>query len=424
MMRKYFPLLLAAGLGFGLIPNTPLLKAQPSGSLTLNRCIRAALKNHPSVKAFQKTRESQAAATRSLQGESLPRLDFLFRGNEFFYQPYTYRTLNSQLFLVWDLGKWIGKLREIGATEEEIARLRSRQNQLELIFRVKQAYFRLVAARETLDITRISEKYLRHHLQISRQLFHLGQIDRLDLYTTERELARVRENILAAEAEVDAYRIELANLTGLPVAATDSLSVPPDFHSGITLAPDSVLLTRLSQNPTLTILERQMQQARLQANLERKSRFPRLYLGGGYTFDNDPTSDGNYGSIAGGLQLPILDWGKRRQRAQSFRLQAQSLQATRKALLLELRTRLQALLTRLHHFTRMLAFKEETIRQAQKTYQYTELNYRAGTTGNTEVLLAQKALFEARVSREKLVYTLHLIEAQIENLIGQAGEGE
>ncbi len=408
-------------LTFGLLIAPTLLPAQ---GLTLRCCIEAALQHHPSREAFRQAEESKTAETRSLQSESLPRLDFLFRGNGFFYQPYTYRTLNNQLFFVWDVGKWVGKLREIGASEEEIARLRSRQNRLDLILQVKQAYFRLAAAQETGRIARSSERYLAHHLQVSEQLFRLGQIDRLDLYTTQRELSRVRESILAAEAETEAYRIELANLTGLVASEIDSLEVPPDFHSAVALVPDTLLFRRLEKNPALAILEQQRKQANLQANLEQKSRYPKLYLGGGYTFDNDPTSDGDYATIAGSIQLPILDWGKRKQRAQALQLQAGALQATRAALWLNLRTRLQTLLTRLRRFSKMLALKEETIRQAQKTYQYTELNYRAGTTGNTEVLLAQQALFEARVSREKLIFTLHLIEAQIEHLIGQAGETE
>lgn len=407
-----------------MIMNVSPLFARTPRIFTLKKCIEAALKNHPSPAALRKMQESKAADTKSLRGETLPELDFSFRGANFFYDPYRYRTISHQLRLTWDVGKWIGKLKEIGITEEQIARFRSRQNRLDLIFRVKQTYFRLITAREELRIARLSERYLQHHLEVSRQLFRLGQIDRLDLYFTQSELARTREKILAAQSEVDSYRIQLSNLTGVSIASDDSLPAPDELYPTAAFPVDTLLVRALRYNPGIAILNRQIELAGLQANLIRKSRLPKIYIGGGYIFDNDPTSGGNYGTISGGLQFPVLDWGNRKHKARAIRLKAASLKLTRDAYILELRTRLESLVTRLDHFGKMLNLKEETIRQAQKTYDYTERNYRAGIASNTEVLLAQKALTEAQISREKLIFTLHLIESQIENLIGQSGVSE
>lgn len=408
---------------FGVITITAM-QAQSSRVTTLKSCIDSALANYPSLKTFKKMEESKAAAAKSLQAEAYPELEFTFQGSNYRYNDYRYRTFDNRLNLIWNMGIWAGKLKNLGIAEEKIARFQSRQNRLQLIFQVKQAYFSLVSAKEEFHIARLSEIYLKHHLTITQKLFNLGQIDRLDLYFTQSELASAREKVLAAKSEIDVWQIQIANLTGLPISSSDSLDFSDEFSLSKNLSADSLLIEALHHSPMISILDQQIRLAKLQEKLIKSSRLPRVYLGGGYVFDNDPTSEGNYGTIFAGLQFPILDWGVRKNKAQTFRLQAESLGATRKTAELKLRTNLERLTTQMSHFRNLLLLKEKTIHQAQKTYDYTEINYQAGIATNTDVLLAQKALIAAKVSEENVIFTLQVIQSQIETLIGKTGVQE
>lgn len=378
----------------------------------------AAQENHPSVQAFQKLQESKAVAAKSLQAQAYPGVDLALQGADYHFSDYRYNTLANRLNLVWDMGKWLSKLKKLGITAEYIAKLQARQNKLKLLYRVKQAYFNLVSARQEMNIVRLSEIYLSHHLGVTQKLFKLGQIDRLDLYFTQSGLAAAREKILAANSEIDAWQIQLANLTGLTISSGDSL-ILDGLSSSQNFSTDTLLSVALRHNPAISIMDQQIKIIDLQKKLVRNSRLPKLFVSGGYILDNDPTSGGDYATISGGLSLPILDWGIRKNKAQTFQLASESLEATKQAFFIELRTNVQQLVSRLKHFRKLVSLKEETMQQAQKTYDYTELNYQAGIATNTEVLLAQKALIAAKVSRERVILRLYLIEAQIENLIGK-----
>lgn len=399
---------------------------QPSAAhnirpLTLESCIKAALKNHPSIQAFQRMEESKSALSKSLEAQTYPGAEFNFRSTGYKYSPYNYRTLESTLNFTWDLGKWKGKLKELGIAGEVIARFQSRQNELKLIYQVKQAYFNLLLARQELQIARLSEKYLEHHLDVSQKLFKLGQISKLDLFFTQSELAAARENILVAGSNVDEGQIQLSNLTGLKIASTNSLSLQKNFPSPQNISPATLIYEAERYNPAISIFNQQIQISKLQKKLIQSSRLPQIYVGGGYVMDNDPTSGGNYAALIGGLQFPVFDWGMRKNKGLAFDLQSGSLAAARDAFLLELQTELQRLATRMEHFKNLLILKEKTVQKAQETYDYTEISYQSGIATNTEVLLAQKALIAAKVSKEKVALTIRQIQAEIELLIGKIG---
>ena len=406
---------------FDLSANVHPLSAQAVRILSLKSCVEAALKNHPSITEFRKMEESKVVKVKSLEKQNYPMLDFISQGVDYGYTGYKYRTFENRVNFVWDLGKWIGKLKDLGIAEEKIAEYKSRLNRLNLVYQVEQAYFNLVSYIEETRIARLSEAYLKHHLNITQKLFSLGQINRLDLYFTQSELASARERVLAVSSESDRWRIQLSNLTGLKITSKDSLILIHQFPMGDNLSSDSLFAVILQKNPMLLIWSQQIRMAALQEKLVKSSRFPKIYFGGGYVFDNDPTSGGNYWVLSGGIQFPLFDWGMRKNKAETFHLKNESLKAARKAFLLELRTDIEQLVSQVNHLRSLLLLKEKTIQQAQKTYDYTEMNYQAGIATNTDVLLAQRALTAAKVSREKIILTIQITYSQINTLLGQAG---
>jgi len=241
----------------------------------------------------------------------------------------------------------------------------------------------------------------------------------LDFYSTQAGLSRAKENVLAAQSEIETWQIELSNLTGLNISSSDSLEMPEKFSFTKNYSVDSLIEEAKQFNPALSILDKQIELEKIQANLIQNSRMPKVYLGGGYVFDSDPTSGGNYSTITGGLLIPIFDWGTRSNKVQSIQLTAGSIKSTKQTLLLELKTKLKTLINKMENVKKLLSLKETSIKQAQKTYDLMLINYKAGISTNTEILLAQKALIDLKISKEKLIFSLYEIESQIENLVGK-----
>jgi len=395
------------------------IQAQNSKLITLTACIDSALENYPSLTTFKKIEESKAASTKSLKNQLLPELNFTFQGEYNTYQDYEYSTLDNRLMLVWDMGKWTGKLEQAGIKEQKIAEFRSLQNKLDLIYRVKHAFYKVLITKENMRIAKLSERYLEHLLTVNEKLYTIGQIKRLDYYFTQSQLSVAKEDKLAAQSEIELWQIKLSNITGINFSIADSLILPSYVKFSNNYSVDSLLSEAHRFNPAVSILDKQIELVNIQANLIKNSRMPKIYIGGSYVFDSDPTSSGNYSKISGGLLIPIFDWGTRSNKVQSFQLKSQSIRSTQKTILQELKTKFTELVSRMDNIKKLLKLKEISIRQAQKTYDLTLINYKAGISTNTDVLLAQKSLIELKMSKGKLIFLLYEIESQIENLIGK-----
>lgn len=404
---------------FSGILSTGLIHAQTNKLITLKACIDSALANYPSIKSFEKIEKSKAVFTKGLQNQILPELEFAFQPEYNVYKNYEYRILDNQLRIIWDMGKWTGKLEQLGITGEKIAEYKTLRNKLELIYRVKHAYYALITAKKNLKIAKLSEYFLKHLLFVNEKLYRAGQIKQLDLYFTQTELSRAKEKVLTAQSEIEVLKIHITNLTGYDFSLTDSLKIPEELIFSKNYSLDLLLEKVRCFNPAILILEKQVELANIRANLIQNRSMPKLVLGGGYVFDNDPTSGGNYSKISGGLLLPVFDWGRRRNMVQSLRLKAEAMESTKQTLLIEINSKLMALVNRFNIVKKLLGLKETSIKQAQNTYDLTLINYQEGISTNTDVLLAQKALIESKTSKEKLIYSLYEIESQIENLVGK-----
>lgn len=397
------------------------VSGQTTRPVTIQQFLKAALVRHPSVRAYQKLQEQKAAETRSLKAETLPKIDYTLTGAGYHYTPYRYRTLENGFFLTWDARKWLGKLKELGIAGEEIAKIQARQNRLELIWEVKEAFYQLIRVRQEQRIVAVSEAYLQHHLMVSQGLFRVGQIDQLDLYRTQAALAAAQEAVTTAKNKWRQWQIRLQNLTGLTVSETDSLAL----QAGELIVPVVSLDTLMAEvrriNPAVALLEQQIHETELREKLVRAGWLPTVAISGGFVLDNDPTSGGNYAVIQGGLQLPLVDWRQRKNKAESFRLHRQSLVETQKALLLDIRTRLQQLLAQQGYLKSLQVLKAKTLLQAAQAYFLTEKSYKAGLATNTDVLLAQKEWIQARLSQENIRLQLRLTNAKFDLLIGRTG---
>ncbi len=399
---------------------TSVVFPQTRASVSLTQCVRAALAHHPTLAASRKTEKEKISQARSLKAQTLPQLEYNLTAGAFRFSPYHYRTFENSLEITWNPGEWFGKLRELGLADAALAHFRTRQNQLELVFEVKQAFYRLVLARRENQIARISERSLQHHLHISQELFRLGQMDQLDLYRTQTKLAAAKEAVAAAENHRRQWRIRLTNLTGIPIAQSDSLVLPPQRKTDI-LRPDSLLSLARRTNPTVQILAQEIRKTQLQERLIHASRLPLFTLSGGFVFDNDPTAGGNYAVVRGGLRFPLVDWHQRKNQVQVFRLHRESLVETRKALLLDIRTHIEKLLTQLRYLKNLETLKAKTLSQAQKALFLTEKSYKAGVASNTDVLLAQKEWIHAKLSQEAVHLQFWLTQAELDFLIGKMG---
>jgi outer membrane protein TolC len=292
----------------------------------------------------------------------------------------------------------------------------------DLLFQVRQSYFRLLEAVSNDGIAKDSVEQLTSHVALAREQLAAGRLVRADLLRAQVQQGQARQDRVRSQAAVREATAALAELIGQP---TDAPLSPVDpFHDAlpplpVALAEDLVAQAARSR-PDLRELQLRRDQAHLQVTASWSQLVPAVSLVGQYQHSTGQLLAASNQAFAGAtLSWDIWDWGTKYYGAQSARAKAdQSEQALRSAEN-KLRTRVLKALqeTLADHDGLTLAL--EVVEQAQESFRLQTERYRAQMATATDLLDAQAALSQAkhRLANARYEYLIEL--AQLENLIGQ-----
>ncbi len=310
-----------------------------------------------------------------------------------------------------------------------IASIAYRKQVLQVITDTENAYYNLVAARETLRIRQNS-------LEASQKLFEENQARRttgvatdLDVLSSEVGVATSRSGVIQAEQSIRDAEDRLLSLLNAPdfevrigpVALPDYRDGPPNFAQSYKLARESY--------PDTLSAEEAIKQLRLDLETARRNQQPDLDLSAtlGYTaratsagyeqaIANLPNDHGNNWALGLNYSMP---WGKhadkaRYRQAQSSVLSRQvQLEELEQTLLVSVRMQIRAIET----FLATLQIRAKATELAARQYDQQKARYDAGLSTSRLVLLAQDDLenarfqeLSARVSLRRALAELHRLE--------------
>jgi len=104
LLILYISTILTFTLTFSSPANIQPSIAQNIRPITLESCIKAALKNHPSIQAFQGMEDSKSALSKSLQAQTYTGAEFNFRSTGYKYSAFP-RNI-SQETLIYEVEKY------------------------------------------------------------------------------------------------------------------------------------------------------------------------------------------------------------------------------------------------------------------------------------------------------------------------------
>ncbi len=291
----------------------------------------------------------------------------------------------------------------------------------ELILRSAQRYFDVLAAQDTLTFARSALEAFEQQLRQSQQRFEVGLIAITDVEEAKAGVALARAQVILAENQVDVAREALREVTGEFHLDLDGLS-----ERMILVSPEPANIDRwteiaLKQNRTLAASLSSSQIAREEIRRQSAGHLPTLDIVGSYGRD-----DANGGTLGGstvdqgviGLQLnfPIYQGGlvvsRTRQARQLYQQSLDELEQQRRAV--ERQTR-DAYLNVISGISRVKAL-EQAVRSTETARAAIEAGFQVGTRTSTDVLDAERDVFEAKrdlsVSRyDYIVNTLTLKQA-------------
>jgi outer membrane protein len=310
-----------------------------------------------------------------------------------------------------------------------IAYINYKNQVLTLIANTENAYYNLVAARESLRIRQLS-------LELAQKLFDENQARRttgvmtdLDVLGAEVGVARARRSLIQQEQTVRDAEDALLNIINQPSFDSRPGAVKfDDYTGGAPKFAEAYKLARDFYPPTLSA-EETLKQLQITLDVARRNVLPRLDLDAslGYTaravstgygdvIANLPNDHGNNWSVGLTYQMP---WGRHAEKANyrtaQLNLGSQKLRIDQleQQLMIDVRTAIRSVETNLAAVE--IASKEALL--AEKQYDQQKARFDAGLTTNRQVQQFQDDLetarfneLSAKLTLRRAVTTLHRLQ--------------
>jgi outer membrane protein len=273
----------------------------------------------------------------------------------------------------------------------------------DLILRVAQAYFDVLAAQDTLALVRAQKAAISEQLAQAKRNFEVGTATITDTHEAQARFDLAAAQEIAAQNDLDAKKRALQSITGKEYPALKPL------RSQLKLSPPNPAQMQswveLAEKQSYTVLaqEAAAEIARLEVKRNAAAHYPTLDLVASYGYTSQTGSaitplgtNVTTGSLGLQLNMPLYAGGaissREREAAANFERSKQDLEAARRAAALAAR---QTYLAVLNGIAQVGAL-EQALVSSQSALESNKLGYEVGVRINIDVLNAQQQVFATR----------------------------
>lgn len=273
----------------------------------------------------------------------------------------------------------------------------------DLIVRVAQAYFDVLASQDTLALVGAQKSAISEQLAQAKRNFEVGTATITDTHEAQARFDLSVAQEISAQNDLDNKKKALAQITGKDYAALRQLGAqvqlsPPSPNN----MNDWVAITEKQAYPVV-IQEATAQIASLQARFARAGHYPTVDLVASYgqTEQTGSSVSGssaqlNLGSIGFQLAVPLYQGGainsREREAAANYEKAKQDLENARRTSVLSAQ---QSYLAVINGVAQVRALDQALV-SSQSALDSNKLGYEVGVRINIDVLNAQQQLFSTR----------------------------
>ena len=273
----------------------------------------------------------------------------------------------------------------------------------DLILRVAQAYFDVLAAQDTLALVRAQKAAISEQLAQAKRNFEVGTATITDTHEAQARFDLAVAQEIAAQNDFDARNRALQQLTGKEYATLKALRAdvklsppnPNNMQNWVEITEKSSYAVQIQQAST--------EIAELEARRNRAGHLPTLdvVLTHGQNFQSGSSltsagSDAMASSLSLQFALPLYQGGaitsREREAAANYEKARQDLENSRRASALTTRQTFLAVANGIAQ----IAALEQALVSSQSALDSNKLGYEVGVRINIDVLNAQQQLFSTR----------------------------
>jgi outer membrane protein len=306
----------------------------------------------------------------------------------------------------------------------DLSRIKYAQDQLNVSYQVKEAYFNFLGARKLKEVADQTVTQITESHRIIKDYYDVGLVPLNDLLKAEVQLADARQKSNRAENAVYLAGSQFNSLLRLPLegalAVKDILDYQP-YEKKLSDCKQEALAGR----PEVQELNTRLETAEKTVQLAKSEYYPQIFLQGRYKKEGDgPDVSGSlvyYADnfeILAGLKWNLWEWGRTHYLVQEKVKEREQVKAalvqTRDTVVLEV----QKAFINLKEAERNIAVARKTIQSAEENFRISEVRYREQVATTLELFDAQTLLTQAQVNYYRALYDYNLSLAQLQRSMG------
>ncbi len=300
------------------------------------------------------------------------------------------------------------------------------KNRSELIFNIKNAYWSLYKAMEFKKLVDENVQLIEAHLNDVQRFFDQGLAKLNDVLKIQVQLSAMKVTQVETKHGVHLARMALNNLLGLPLDKEIELASRIEVVEETLPDAASQVQKALAKRSEMKAMDFNLQAAGAAVKIARAAYFPQLYLAANYYYSNPnqrimpiQAKFNDTWDISLGLSLNLWNWRATAHQVVQANAQLSKVQAVESQLKDMITLEVQQnyydlLLTR-----EKIDLSEQNVKQAEENYRITNERFKAGLTPNSELLDAEVALLQAKVSRTEAFIDYELARARFHKSTGE-----
>jgi outer membrane protein len=308
------------------------------------------------------------------------------------------------------------------------------QAESDLVLRVSQAFYRVLAARRLHAAAEEALASARVHRSTSAARVRAGAAPRLDSLQAQVDLARRASALVRAREAVRLARIELESEVGTTLDSTRT-PVEPGPPTAELPSPETAMVQALSARPELASLEEALRENEARSRAARAALKPQLNLTATAQYTG-PNRDEEYWNFEDqglktyrlfggvGLSMPLYDGGATRARVGELAADRSALGARRDEARLAIRREVEQALTNARVALTLWESDSSRVSAAHEALRLAEAGYKGGTVTATEVRDAESALADARAEEAQSLMDYWSAHAALDHAVAATARKE
>lgn len=307
----------------------------------------------------------------------------------------------------------------------ELAKAQWAAAEQDLIVRVAQAYFDVLAAQDALGTTRASKAAITEQLASAKRNFEVGTATITDTREAQARYDLATAQEIAADNDLLTKRIAIDQLVGRSGVAPKPLLVPIKVPAVLPADPEAWVSNADAQHPGIVQSRIAYEVAKLEIDKAKAGNLPTVNLTGGYTRNHGSS---NYAPQNGNLNTTSIGISANLPLFAGFAIQNR----IKEVLVLEDKARndLEAVRRQVGQGTRQAYYGVQSLQAQVKALEAaesssklaleaTQLGYKVGVRVNLDVLNSQTQLFQTQRDLAKARYDVLLGGLKLRQAAGQ-----